>query len=291
MLNFSEFTQQNNQLQDIITEKLLRYNNGNRFGQIVFLVGGAGSGKGFSVKNFMESDLFKVRDVDEMKSAFLKLDKLTGKFPEIRGLDLRKPQDVFKLHTFVAEKGVKDRTLRLLLKDNDRTRLPNIMFDITGKSLSDITKVVPLLKKVGYETKNIHITWVLTNFEVAVTNNANRSRVVPKDILIKTHVGAAKTMSDIIFKNKISRSDVDGGIFVVLNNRNNTVIWTDDSGKPIKNNGKNTSFNMHVKDFTYMTLKKAGKAPEPNESVKSELLGWITSNAPRGWDNLAAKDE
>ena len=38
------------------------------------------------------------------------------------------------------------------------------MFDITAKDVSDITKVVPMLKKAGYQSKNVHLTWVLTNF-------------------------------------------------------------------------------------------------------------------------------
>lgn len=287
MLNLSEFITQNTEMADFLQEKLIQYNNGKRYGQVVFLAGGAGSGKGFALSNFMEKEKFKVRDVDEMKGAFLKLDKLTGKFPEIRGLDLRKPDDVFKLHTFVSDKGIKDRTLQLLLQDKDRSRLPNIVFDITAKSLTDITKVVPLLQKVGYDARDIHITWILTNYEVAVKNNAGRSRVVPADILLKTHVGAANTMSEIIFKNAVPRTLVDGGIYVVLNNRNNTIVWTDEAGKPIKN----AKVSMHVKDFTYMQLKKPGKAPENKASVKDQLLGWIKSNAPSGWDNIAAMDD
>ena len=52
------------------------YNNGKRYGQIVFLAGGAGSGKGFAIDKFMEGDKFKIRDVDELKLAFQKLSRL-----------------------------------------------------------------------------------------------------------------------------------------------------------------------------------------------------------------------
>ena len=47
-----------------LEEKLIMYNQGKRYGQIVFLAGGAGSGKGFAIKNFMEGEKFKIRDVD-----------------------------------------------------------------------------------------------------------------------------------------------------------------------------------------------------------------------------------
>ncbi len=40
--------------QQQLDEKLIMLNNGRKDGQIVFLAGGAGSGKGFASKNFME---------------------------------------------------------------------------------------------------------------------------------------------------------------------------------------------------------------------------------------------
>lgn len=287
MLSHSDFISQNTGMANFLQEKLIQYNNGKKYGQIVFLAGGAGSGKGFALSKFMEKEKFKVRDVDEMKQAFLKLDSLTKKYPEIRGLDLSKPDDVFKLHMFVTDKGIKDKTLQLLFKDKSRDTLPNIVFDITAKDIKAITGVIPLLQKVGYDARNIHITWILTNYEVAVKNNAGRERVVPADILLKTHIGAANTMSEIAFKNAVSRSMVDGGIYVVLNNRNNTIVYTDKNGKMLKN-GK---VDMHVKDFTYMQLKRPGKAPESKEGVLGQLKGWIEANAPRGLETLAALDD
>jgi dephospho-CoA kinase len=287
MLSLSEFISQNMGMANFLQEKLIQYNNGKKYGQIVFLAGGAGSGKGFALQKFMEKEKFKVRDIDEMKSAFLRLDALTKKYPEIRGLNLSKPEDVFKLHMFITDKGIKDKTLQLLFKDKNRDTLPNIVFDITAKDLKAITGVVPLLKKVGYDPRNIHITWILTNYEVAVKNNAGRERVVPADILLKTHIGAANTMSEIAFKNAVPRDQVDGGIYVVLNNRNNTIVYTDKDGKMLKN-GK---VDMHVKDFTYMQLKKPGKAPEGKADLMDQLKGWIVANTPKGLDILAALDD
>ena len=55
-----------------LDEKLILISNGKKYGQIVFLVGGAGSGKGFALKNFLEGEKFKVRDVDEWKRLLLK---------------------------------------------------------------------------------------------------------------------------------------------------------------------------------------------------------------------------
>ena len=62
-----------------IDEKLITFSNRAPYGQIVFMAGGAGSGKGFAKDNFIDSAGFKVRDVDDMKTAVAKLDQM-GKF-------------------------------------------------------------------------------------------------------------------------------------------------------------------------------------------------------------------
>jgi len=57
-----------------LDEKLITFSNRAPYGQIVFMAGGAGSGKGFAIDNFIDSAGFRVRDVDEMKKAVGKLD-------------------------------------------------------------------------------------------------------------------------------------------------------------------------------------------------------------------------
>ena len=97
--------------QQQLDEKLILLSNGKKYGQICFLAGGAGSGKGFAAANFMEREKFKVRDVDEWKKALLRMADIqdhpeewakklaTGtqfkpeKWAEIKGLDLTKPED------------------------------------------------------------------------------------------------------------------------------------------------------------------------------------------------------
>ena len=65
--------------QQQLDEKLIMLNNGRKDGQIVFLAGGAGSGKGFAASNFMEKEKFKVRDVDEWKKTFMALADIIDK--------------------------------------------------------------------------------------------------------------------------------------------------------------------------------------------------------------------
>ena len=259
-----------------LEEKLIMYGQGKRYGQIVFLAGGAGSGKGFAISNFMEKEKFKIRDVDEWKKGFLKLAQTRKQFSELKGLKLRNPKDVYKLHMFVKEKGIKDKSLDLLLRDTNSDRLPNIMFDITMKDASDIGDVLPKLIEAGYNPKNIHLTWVLTNYAVAIANNRMRERVVPEDIMLLSHEGAAKSMYDVI-KGKLPRG-LNGAVRVILNNRENTIPYVDpETKKPMKTE----QGDILVKDFTYLTFKKEGKSMGPESGVKKQLLGWISSNVPK----------
>ncbi len=272
MLLFSKFL-----AEQYLEEKLIMYNQGKRYGQIVFLAGGAGSGKGFAIANFMEREKFKIRDVDEWKKGFQKLADTKGMYPEIKGLKLKNPKDVYKLHMFVKKTGIKDKSLDLLLQDANTKHLPNIMFDITMKDAADIGDVLPKLIKAGYDPKNIHLTWVLTNYAVSIVNNRNRARVVPEDIMLLSHEGAAKSMYDVV-KGKLPRG-LNGGVRVVLNNRENTIPWVDPDSKEVMKDHK--SGNILVKDFTYLIFKKEGKSIGPEMDVKKQLLGWIASNVPK----------
>ena len=260
-----------------LEEKLIMYNQGKRYGQIVFLAGGAGSGKGFAISNFMEKEKFKIRDVDEWKKAFQKLADTTDAYPEIKGLKLKNPKDVYKLHMFVKKTGIKDKSLDLLLQDANPRHLPNIMFDITMKDANDIGDVLPKLLEAGYDPKNVHLTWVLTNYAVSIVNNRNRERVVPEDIMLLSHEGAAKSMYDVV-KGKLPRG-LNGAVRVVLNNRDNTIPWIDPDTKKVMKDHKSGS--VLVKDFTYLTFKKEGKTIGPETDVKRQLLAWIADNVPK----------
>ena len=211
----------------------------------------------------------------------MKISSLKKKWPEIKGLNLRKPNDVARLHQFVKEKGIKDKTLDRMLGDAIRSgsakkgTLPNILFDITLKEIGDIKEVLPSLVEAGYDSKNMHLTWVLTNYHVAVQNNATRDRVVPSDILLQTHVGAAKTMVDII-RGK-TPAGIDGAVNVILNNRENTIPFTDAMGA-VRTGNK--AKNIVVKDFTYLNMKKEGKKFNNEAAVQKQLYSWISKNVP-----------
>lgn len=275
-----------------LTEKLILISNGKKYGQIVFLVGGAGSGKGFALSNFMEKEKFKVRDVDEWKSLLQRMARLADdperfarlklkgsnidpeRYKEIKDLDLTKPEDVFTFHKWVEASGIKDKTLDAMLSQMEKPEiLPNIMFDITAKKLDDIAKFMPRILSAGYDPANIHIVWVLTNYTVALSNNldAKRGRIVPEDIMLWTHKGASQTMFDYV-QAKGKKLAINGAIHVILNNRENTVYWGNDKGDKIDT----------IKDFKYLTLKDRGGAMKKEKSIQRQLYHWIVDNIPTG---------
>jgi len=315
-MSFSEFVGE-----DELNERLIQLNNGAKYNQLVIATGGAGSGKGFVLGNFVDSFSYKVRDVDEWKRLMLKIDATKKKYPEIRGLDLRRPADVAKLHEFSDKLGTKDKTLQLLAKTIPRNsqHKPNLYFDVTGKRASSVQELVNIGTAMGYEAKNIHILWILTDYKIAADNNAGRSRVVPEKIFMETHKGAAKTMFDIIGRSRMPHG-MDGAAWVILNNRANTIFWRQGDGS-LKNtpdfhlDDKSKEFakaqrdpeaydkiygagsfaklqarekkaaegQLVVKSFMRIQVKKPGK--EVGNGVlpwKNQLYNWILQNAPTG---------
>lgn len=179
------------------------------------------------------------------------------------------------MHVLIRATGVKEKTLDLLLDGAKENILPNVLFDSTFADMSDLESYLPRLIEIGYDPKNIHIAWVLTNYEIAMKNNAKRSRVVPDDILLRTHKGAAQTILSLVKKSL--PITIDGGIYVILNNPENTMFLIDPkTGEHYKNiKGKKV-----VKDFLYITMKKPGKAITTDADVKKQLYTWIKDNVP-----------
>jgi hypothetical protein len=304
-LKFSEYVDLKDYKATQLVEKQILYNNGAKYGQIVFLAGGAGSGKGFAVQHFMQGSEFKIRDVDELKIAFQKLDalgkfttqdlldkygdkisqkdkeliqkELTDKNLKMGELNLKTPTHVYILHVLIRATDVKNKTLDLMLAGAEKGQLPNLIFDSTFKEVSDMTDVLPKLFAAGYEPKNIHVSWVLTNYQIAIKNNKSRARVVPEDILLATHAGAAQTVYNLV--TTAMPPSVQGGIYVILNNPENTIFIVD----PKTNKAyKDKKGNPVIKDFKYLTLKEPGKPAKKELDVKKQLLTWIKDNVPPG---------
>lgn len=291
MKSFIEFSRQ-------LDEKQIQYGGNANYGQVVFFAGGAGSGKGFAISNFIDKSKFKIYDVDDLKLKITRLPSMIQKYPDIQNLKLSNPEDVRRLHAIAQAERMPEKELQSWI-DNFHyvDTLPNLLFDMTFKSLQDATWIIPSLMRAGYKSKNIHITWVLTNYNVAVMNNKGRERIVPDDIMLLTHTGAALTMGSLLSGSL--PKEFDGSFTIILNNPEETKYYpmsvpvykkddkfspthsgelqTDKAGKPI--------YIKIVKDFTYIKIKNPGQPlpafKEMDARLRETICKWVLENAPK----------
>lgn len=145
-------------------------------GWAVVMAGGAGSGKGFTIGHQVLIDA-KVVDVDRMKELY--------NIKQGNKYDLRNPDDVMELHKIIELKGWKDKVINQFLNTAIQTKtLPNVIFDITGKSISSLQNYTVMAKDMGYK---VCFVWVITNRGVAMIRNLLRNRVVPQSVFHQSH--------------------------------------------------------------------------------------------------------
>jgi len=285
---------------DDIQEKLVMYNNGAKNGQCVFVIGGGASGKSFAVNKFIDSFSFKIVNVDDLKDTFIKWNKQSKKYPEWLDYNSKDPEQVSKLHQFVSDKTWDKAVQTAALYANQSSGLKNIMFDTALSKIGSLQKKIDLALEAGYHPRNIHITWVLANYNIAIVQNQARDRVVPSDILLSAHENSALVM-DAILHNKLP-SGVDGSVTVVLNNPDKTITYREQflrtpTGKLIQKRSKETGelefdkegnpiwkMEKPIKSFTYATLKYPGRAimalNDKQIELKTTVYKWMLENCP-----------
>jgi len=184
---------------------------------------------------------------------------------------------------FITDKKIKDKTLELLLTDISQDRLPNILFDITfKKSEEPLDQIKRLIQEVGYSPQDVNFLWVLSDYKIAVLMNKKRDRIVPDDVLLQTHEGAAVNFMRLVrseIPELTNKYIFDGTIKVVLNFSDiryevspYTKVKTDKRGEPAKG---------IIKDFKYLTLKERGKPITTDKEIHDELMSWVLQNIPK----------
>jgi dephospho-CoA kinase len=261
-----------------IQEKLIIVNKNKKEGQIVILAGGAGSGKGFTINTFMDSSSYKVFDVDRLKELLINKEKRKLRLSDgkegnqtLADLNLKKPEDVFKLHTYVDQNNLADKQFsNFLMSIANSKSLPNIILDVTLKSLGKVSERLDALSELGYKPENTHIIWVLADYEVAVRQNQERDRVVPDDIVFQTHSGAATNMRKILSGALPNR--VDGELYVVFSDKRLTVPRKE----PVVKGDK-----VVVKDFLYSKVKDAGSSIKSEDEIKKDIFFLAKEMVPK----------
>lgn len=153
------------------------------YGWCIIVAGASGSGKGFTIDNEIPIT-GKVINVDDLKKYY---NKMTAKgIISDRHYDLRDSQDTYQLHKVIKNKGWKEKQMKGIMnpETHSQDRLPNLIFDITGKQLADISNIISMARPIGYK---IMFIWVATNRGMAIFRNLKRDRVVPQDIFHTIH--------------------------------------------------------------------------------------------------------
>ena len=256
-----------------------------KFGNIVIMAGGAGSGKGFVKDKLVGIEGFTF-DVDALKTLASATPAIQKRVKKELGVDLAKlagnlkdPENVGKLHQIIGDYLKLDskrlKALYTSIMTADPERKPNIIFDVTLKDLQKLEKLTRQVSSIGYAKENIHIVWVVNDIEVAKQQNLARTRTVPTEILVNTHRGASQTMGDIVNMGKGLRKYMDGDIAFAFNK---VGVDTD-----VVKSGKG---GMYIKDANYFYVKRKGKPPIPVDKLEKSLRMKIKSYVPKGvsWD-------
>jgi len=153
-------------------------------GYCCVLAGGAGSGKGFIQSTKILAD-FKVLDVDFLKKLYRQAVAVGVIDDEHGDYDLANPEDVSTLHAKVKELGWdKKRESWFFDYCAANGKLPNVLFDITGRETVRLTNIGRTAKAVGY---SVVLVWVVTPRQVAIIQNLSRDRKVGQKVFHSVH--------------------------------------------------------------------------------------------------------
>ena len=280
-----------------------------RGGHVVILAGGASSGKGFITDKLLGIE-GKTFDVDILKQLAAGHSKFRGvledsfkdlinageidKMPDINKIltdpnALRDPDNVHAFHLALEKTQWSDKIQKNVFKNIAGKKVEdkiNLIFDVTLANISKLKSITYDINLLGYPKENIHIVWIVNDVEIAKVQNSKRDRVVPEDILVDTHKGASRTMSDIIGMGTKLRKYMDGAIYIAFNkigvdadvefgdrtkwtketlvvvNKSN-YVRIKDQGKPIKADQIGRSIISKVKRYvprdTFFVPKQKGK--------------------------------
>ena len=284
MLRFSSFLKEDYKE---LVEKLITLGGKAypKFGNVVIMAGGAGSGKGFIKDNLLGLEGYSF-DVDDLKSLASRTPAIVSRIKSEMGIDLadlaanlKNPENVSKLHDIIGNylklDSARKKAFYRSVISAPAERKPNIIFDVTLKDLRKLQNITQDVANLGYDKKNVHIVWVVNDIEIAKKQNAERDRKVPVEILVNTHRGASQTMLDIVNMGTSLKRYMDGDIVFAFNK-----IGVDADLVKSKRGGS------YVKNANYFYIKKSGKPVMKLADVSSDIKRKIAQYVPKNaeWD-------
>lgn len=279
MEKFKQFRKDNpNQLDEV----LITFGNKAypKFNNVVIMAGGAGSGKGFVKKNLLGIEGWPY-DVDRLKSLSMMTTVFASKVKSETGIDLNKidlskADNVSTIHNVLSglynvDKKFQDTTFKSIATAHP-DRKPNLIFDVTMKSLESLQKISKSVKTLGYDKENIHVVWVVNDVKVAIKQNLDpkRGRVVPEDILVQTHEGVALTMKKLLGMGSKLKQYLNGDIWLAFNK-----VGIDTQIKTSKSGG------MFIDKANIIKIKKSGKTSMTTHELETSIFDKIAQYTPK----------
>jgi hypothetical protein len=283
---------------EYLNEKLMTFGRKTypRFGQVVILGGGAGSGKGFQLNSLLGVE-GKVFDVDSLKQLAVRAPMFAKRVKDetghdIQHFDLRDSNSVFKLHDILASvyhipRKNQEAVFGAILTAPPE-RKPNLIFDVTLKDMKKLAEISMNVLELGYEKENIHLVWVINDVNTAKVQNMTRERVVPEEILLDTHEGAALTFKKLLDMGENLHKYMDGDIYFSFNNKgldtaiSQSAIAPEHKGKfsVSKKVIQGAPRGSWVSKADYVKVKDQGKPQKPSAQLSKEVLDKIREYTP-----------
>lgn len=269
------------EIEQLKEDKVISFGNGienPKYGWCCIMAGAAGSGKGFTIENEMPI-VGKIINVDDLKKLYNKM-AVKGVIQD-RRYDLRDPQDTYQLHNIIKNKGWKEKQMKGVMNadTHPQDRLPNLIFDITGKQLTDISTIIDMAKPIGYK---IMFVWVATNRGMAMFRNLKRDRVVPQETFHKIH-NQCNSFLPVFLKGEVSPivNDIDKAYIVFGSGSNvQTNSYSDNHCFPLIKTSNGFSFPKRLERDLLMVLGKDEPNPKnpenyiTNDEAKSQMTSY-----------------
>jgi len=209
---------------------------GAKYGQVIFLVGGAATGKSTAVRRFIDSSSYKVINPDNVKELISKAAKKGyPAFASMKGVDPDTPEGSQQLHQFILQTKLSSKKAKLLTKGAGRSVLPNLLFDRTFSWAGEFKKISRNLIKSGYKAENIHVVFVFTDVNLALKRNLERARTLPDEVIVSTNKGARARFVELFFGR--AKGAVANGDYYIIINRGDRVVKVKSAGKRVDRGG------------------------------------------------------
>lgn len=204
-----------------LIELFISPSNGAKYGQVIFLVGGAASGKSTAIRKFIDAGSYKIINPDDTKALIAKAAaKGLPAFKELKGIDPNTPEGSQKLHKFILKTKISSKKAKLITPAGrgDKTKyLPNIMYDRTFSFAGEFKKISQSLIRAGYKAENIHVIYLMTDVKIALKRNRERDRTLPDDVIVQSTRGAKERFTELYFGR--TSGAVSNGDWYILFNR------------------------------------------------------------------------